>query len=187
MRAISLKRFFQSEEGSQTIAFLVLLPLLVWSIMAMLTFTDAFRVRGMATDAAAVIADSLSRQTTPITADDLLGLQSVAEQLTGYEVSLRITQVRCILDCDSLGRRILAVDFSQGIGLDSLLDLDFIAGLSRERVPLMADGDRLVLVETSFTHEPIAQIGLEAKEVSVSHATRMRFAPQLCWIRCVIS
>ncbi len=126
--------------------------------MAMLTFTDAFRVRGMATDATAVIADSLSRQTTPINAADLLGLQSVAKQLTGYEVSLRVTQVRCILNCDSLTRRILAVDFSQGIGLGSLLDLDFIAGLSRDRVPLMANGDRLVLVETSFMHEPIAQI-----------------------------
>lgn len=187
MRGIVFKGFVRSEEGSQTIAFLVLLPLLVWSIMAMLTFTDAFRVRGMATDATAVVADSLSRQTTPIDADDLLGLQSVVEQLTGYEVSLRVTQVRCILNCDSLERRILAVDFSQGIGLDSLLDLDFIAGLSRERVPLMANGDRLVLVETSFMHEPIAQIGLEGMEVNVSHATRMRFAPQLCWIRCIIS
>ena len=147
MREIVFKRFVRSEEGSQTIAFLVLLPLLVWSIMAMLTFTDAFRVRGMATDATAVIADA---------------------QLTGYEVSLRVTQVRCILNCDSLDRRILAVDFSQGIGLDSLLDLDFIAGLSRERVPLMANGDRLVLVETSFMHEPIAQIGLEGTEGNVS-------------------
>ena len=182
-----LKRFFSAEEGSQTIAFVVLLPLLVWSIMAMLTFTDAFRIRAMATDATAVIADSLSRQSTPIGLDDLLGLQSVAEQLTDYEVSLRVTQVRCLRDCANLDRRIILVDFSQGVGLDSLLDLDFVAGLSRQRVPLMAEGDRLVLVETSFMHEPIARIGLAGWEVSVSHATRMRFAPQLCWVSCVIS
>lgn len=182
-----LKRFFSAEEGSQTIAFVVLLPLLVWSIMAMLTFTDAFRIRAMATDATAVIADSLSRQSTPIDLDDLLGLQSVAEQLTGYEVSLRVTQVRCLRDCANLDRRIILVDFSQGVGLDSLLDLDFVAGQSRQRVPLMAEGDRLVLVETSFMHEPIARIGLEGREVSVSHATRMRFAPQLCWVSCIIS
>ena len=120
-----LKRFFSAEEGSQTIAFVVLLPLLVWSIMAMLTFTDAFRIRAMATDATAVIADSLSRQSTPIDLDDLLGLQSVAEQLTGYEVSLRVTQVRCLRDCANLDRRIILVDFSQGVGLDRLLDEGF--------------------------------------------------------------
>ncbi|KKK80894.1 hypothetical protein LCGC14_2818910 [marine sediment metagenome] len=187
MIANRFKRFLKADEGSQTIAFVVLLPLLVWSIMAMLTFTDAFRIRAMATDATAVIADSLSRQSTPIDLNELLGLQSVAEQLIGYDVSLRITQVRCLSNCADLNRRIILVDFSQGIGLDSLLNLDFAAGLSRQRVPLMAEGDRLVLVETSFMHEPIAQIGLEGREVSVSHATRMRFAPQLCWLRCIVS
>ncbi|UOA31024.1 hypothetical protein DSM110093_00784 [Sulfitobacter sp. DSM 110093] len=182
-----LQRFYHDEEGSQTIAFLVLLPLLVWSIMAMLTFTDAFRVRGMATDATAVIADSLSRQTTPIDMDDLRGFQAVGERLTGYQVALRVTQVRCVRDCANLNARTLRVDFSRGIDLDSLGNQDFTAGESRQRVPLMAEGDRLVLVETSFMHEPIAQIGLEGREVSVSHATRMRFSPQLCWEECTVS
>ncbi|UOA20622.1 hypothetical protein DSM14862_03647 (plasmid) [Sulfitobacter indolifex] len=180
--------FFKDESGSQTIVFVILLPLLVWSILAMLAFTDMFRVRAIATDATAVIADSLSRQTMPIDADHLEGLQSIAGHLTRYGdgVSLRVTQLRCARNCENLARRVLRVDFSQGVGMAGLRNRDFSEGEQRARVPLMTGGDRVVLVETSFTHEPIANVGLNPSEINMSHATRMRFAPQLCWEECTI-
>ena len=186
MRGLSkfLKRFSNAEEGSQTIPFVVMMPLLVWSIMAMLTFTDAFRARAMATDATAVIADSLSRQTTPIYTADLVGLKAVVKHLTGYDVSLRVTQLRCAQNCNDLNQRRLAVDFSQGIELDPLGNQNFRSGEERSRVPFMASGERLILIETSFMHEPLAQVGLNGREVNVSHTTRMRFTPRLCWETC---
>lgn len=179
-----LEHFRSAEEGSQTIPFVIMVPLLVWSIVAMLTFTDAFRARAMATDATAVIADSLSRQTTPIYTADLLGLKAVVKHLTGYDVSLRVTQLRCARNCADLARRKLAVDFSKGIDLDPLRNRDFRSDEGRSRIPLMAKGDRLILVETSFMHQPLAQVGLDDREVNVSHTTRMRFTPQLCWETC---
>ena len=42
-----LEHFRSTEEGSQTIPFVIMVPLLVWSIVAMLTFTDAFRARAI--------------------------------------------------------------------------------------------------------------------------------------------
>jgi len=187
MFSIKFQRFCKAEDGSQTVVFVVMLPLLVWSIMAMMTFTDAFRTRAVATDATAVIADSLSRQTIPINMNDLRGLVSVAEKLTGSDVSLRVTQLRCTRRCNDSNTRELQVDFSHGIGLNALNDRSFDVGEQRARVPLMIKGDRLVLVETSLMYEPIARIGLEGREVLVSHSTRMRFTPQLCWERCSIS
>lgn len=186
MRGLSafFKRFSNAEEGSQTIPFVVMMPLLVWSIMAMLTFTDAFRARAMATDATAVIADSLSRQTTPIYTADLVGLKAVVKHLTGYDVALRVTQLRCTRNCNDLNQRRLAVDFSQGIELDPLRNRHFRSDEERSRIPFMARGDRLILVETSFMHEPLAKVGLDGREVNVSHTTRMRFTPRLCWETC---
>lgn len=180
------RRFLRDEDGSQSIELVLMVPLLVWSICAMLAFTEAFRIRAVATDATSVIADTLSRQTTPIDRDDLSGLRAVAGQLTGYgdEVKLRVTQLRCVRRCGNPADRVLRVIFSQGEGLTPLEHADFAAGPERERVPMLSRGDRLVLVETSFTHHPIKNVGLKSQEVTTVQATRMRFAPQLCWEEC---
>jgi len=43
--------FLRKEDGSQSIEFVIVVPLLVWSICSMLAFTESFRVRGVAVDA----------------------------------------------------------------------------------------------------------------------------------------
>jgi Flp pilus assembly pilin Flp len=182
----SIRRFFSNQDGSQSIELVVMAPLLAWSIVAMLAFTDAFRVRAVAADATSVIADTLSRQTTPINDGILEGLQSVAGRLTKYgdAVSLRVTQLRCAEDCDQPSNRVLNVIFSQGKGFAGLSDSDFSSGDMRDRVPMLTNGDRIILVETSFTYKPIFNVGLEESEINMFQATRMRFAPQLCWVEC---
>tara|TARA_R100000687_G_C6392043_1_gene137737 strand:- start:121 stop:696 length:576 start_codon:yes stop_codon:yes gene_type:complete len=183
---VSAKQFLHDEDGSQSIELMFMVPLLVWSICAMLAFTEAFKIRGVAMDATAAIADTLSRQTTPIDRQDLVGLQAVAGQLTGYgdEVKLRITQLRCARRCNDPDQRVLRVIFSKGEGLASLKNADFEAGSHRDKVPMLSRGDRIILVETSFTHRPIANVGLSPQLVEINQATRMRFAPQLCWKEC---
>lgn len=182
----SARRFLRDEGGSQSIELVFMAPLLVWSICAMLAYTESFKIRGMAMDATAVIADTLSRQTTPIDQQDLNGLRAVAGQITGYggKVKLRITQLHCAEKCDEPGQRVLRVVFSKGEGLDGLKSSDFQSGAHRDKVPMLSRGDRIVLVETVFTHQPIANVGLKSRQVEMTQATRMRFAPQLCWEEC---
>jgi len=55
-----------------------------------------------------------------------------------------------------------------------------------EKECTLSQGDRVILVETSFTHKPILNVGLEETQVEMSQTTRMRFAPQLCWEKCAI-
>ena len=162
------------------------MPLLVWSICAMLAFTEAFKVRGVAMDATAAITDTLSRQTTPIDEQDLIGLQAVAGQLTGRgdDVRLRITQLRCARKCNNPDQRVLRVIFSKGEGFSALKSADFEAGANRGKVPMLSKGDRIILVETAFTYHPIANVGLKPQLIETNQATRMRFAPQLCWKEC---
>ncbi len=183
----AVSSFLKSEVGSQSIELVVMAPLLVWTICAMLAFTEEFRVRAMAVDATAVIADTLSRQTTPINQAYLEGLRSVAGQLTRYgdNVGLRVTQLRCSERCDNPSRRVLHVVFSKGVGIQQDLDdSDFERGAFRDRLPLLAQGDRVILVETAFTHKPIFNVGLKESQIEMSQTTRMRFAPRLCWSSC---
>lgn len=181
--------FFRSEEGSQSVELVLAAPLLVWAIVSMLSFTDAFRVRAVANDATAVIADAISRQTFPIDETYLEGLQSIAGRLTGRgsSIGVRITQISCTRKCQNTARRTLKVVFSEasdGQGLSKLKSKDFKNGSRRDQIPMMAKGDRIVLVETSFTHKPLMNIGLKETQVDMAQVTRMRFAPQLCWKNC---
>lgn len=181
--------FLKSEEGSQSVELVVMAPLLVWAIVSMLSFTDAFRVRAMATDATAVMADAISRQTFPIDQAYIEGLQSIAGRLTGRgdTVGVRVTQLSCTNKCKNTRKRTLKVIFSKtsdGQGLAELNDNDFKSGDRRAQVPMMSKGDRIVLVETSFTHKPLMNVGLKETQVDMAQVTRMRFAPQLCWQDC---
>jgi len=182
----SLGAFFADEDGSQTIEFVVMVPLLVWAVISMLAFTDAYRVRAMASDATAVVADTLSRQTTPINNRHLEGLQSVAGKITGQgeAIGIRVTQVGCSRNCENLSRRVLEVSFSKSKNLEVLDNADFRSGELRDKIPLLSRGDRIVLVETGFTHKPILNAGLKESQVNMFQTTRMRFAPQLCWEEC---
>ena len=146
------------------------------------------RVRAVAADATAVVADTLSRQTAPIDTEFLEGLQAVAGRLTRYgdAVNLRVTQLRCAKRCDQPDKRVLKVVFSKGQGLARLFNADFKIGRMRDRVPMLTHGDRIILVETSFMHKTIFNVGLKATEINMFQATRMRFAPQLCWKACSV-
>lgn len=181
-------RFIRQEDGSQSIAFVVMAPLLIWSICAMIAFTDAYRARAVAADATAVIADTLSRQTTPIDTEFLEGLQAVAGRLTGYgnAVNLQVAQLRCAKWCNQPDKRVLEVIFSEGQGLGGLGNADFTSGGMRDRVPMLTSGDRIILVETSFMHRAVFNVGLKDTEINMFQATRMRFAPQLCWGECSV-
>lgn len=181
-----IDHFIKNDEGSQSVELVLMAPLLVWTICATLAFTDAFRTRAVAAEAVAVIADTLSRQTNPIDDSYLDGLASVAGKLTGYEddVSIRVSQVYCDRNCENTSRR-LKVAFSEKRGVfNKLHKRDLRSGEMRERIPNMSLGDRIILVETSFTHKPIMNVGLKETEVEMHQATRMRFAPQLCWNEC---
>ena len=180
------RRFARNEEGSQSVVFLLMLPLLLGAFAALYDATDAFRVRAIARDATAVVSDVLSRQTAPIDQTDLDGLRAVARQLTGLEeeVGLRITQLRCSGTCEDPGARTLEVVFSRGAGIAPLGTEDFSAAGMQDAVPMMLEGDRVVLVQTRFDYPLLFGTPLGTETIETAHVTRMRFTPRLCWESC---
>ena len=53
-----------------------------------------------------------------------------------------------------------------------------------ERLPVMPDGERVILVETSNEWVPAFNVGFETTLLDNFNFTSPRFAPQLCWESC---
>jgi hypothetical protein len=85
--------FLKDESGLILAEALIMLPLLVWTLVAMFVYWDVFRTINMTQKAAYSIADLLSRQKTPISCSYADGLQKVLTFLTpnGHTTKMRIT------------------------------------------------------------------------------------------------
>lgn len=96
---------------------------------------------------------------------------------------IRISQLQCQSNCTDEATRVLSVDWSHRVnGARNLTDVDF--DFYQDKIPLLAQSDRLVLIETSLNYKlPFAKSLISFPERNpVSHVvTRPRFAPQIIW------
>ena len=89
--------FLRDEDGLILVEGLIMLPLLIWALVAMFTYWDVFRTINVTQKAAYSVADLLSRQRDTISTNFANGLQNVIEFLTpgGHPVKMRITSLEC--------------------------------------------------------------------------------------------
>ena len=85
--------FLKDESGLILAEALIMLPLLVWTMVAMFVYWDVFRTINMTQKAAYSVADLLSRQENPISCAYGDGLQNILSFLTpnGHPTMMRIT------------------------------------------------------------------------------------------------
>ena len=89
-----LQRFSREEDGLVMTEFLIMLPLLVWTFMALFIYWDAFRTINQAQKAAYAVSDLVSRQ-SEVDRDFIGGMKKVMEYLTnGKQVRMRISSVQ---------------------------------------------------------------------------------------------
>ena len=183
-------RYFRTDQrGSLSVEAVLAVPMLFWAATATFTFYDAFKAQNASYRANYTISDMLSRETDAIDQSYLDGLHKVFRYMThtGPEDSwIRISVVRCSSLCADEDNRVLSFDWSKGAsGARDLTDTDLL--FYRTIIPLMATGNRLILVETSREYLPPfanALVSFAARDL-VSHVvTRPRFAPRLCWETC---
>ena len=183
-------RFANDEKGSLSIEAVFAFPMLFWAATALFTFFDAYKVQNASYRGNYTISDMISRETEPIDQTYVDGLHQVFRFMThtGPETSwLRVSVVKCNSDCGDEAARDLEFVWSHSAGGARSLtaaDLPFFA----DKIPLMAFGDPLILVETSRQYRPPFASALVsfAERNLVSHVvTRPRFANQVCWETCV--
>ncbi|MCO6381592.1 TadE/TadG family type IV pilus assembly protein [Oceanicola sp. 502str15] len=176
-----LAAFRDDARGSLSVEAALILPLLCWFYVSAFVWFDAYRTQNANLKASYTLADMLSRETDPVTESYLKGLNKVYDYLTttNHPTYIRVTTVKCVSNCDNNSRH-LHVDWSYATeGRPSLTH----ATISDyyDKIPLMPQGDTVILLETFMAYEPLFNAGIPAKSFENYIVTRPRFAPQLLY------
>ncbi|VDC28588.1 TadE/TadG family type IV pilus assembly protein [Pseudogemmobacter humi] len=174
-----LRRFGKEEDGLVMTEFLILLPLLVWSFMALVIYWDAYRTVNGAQKASYAIADLISRQSR-IDRPFILGMEGVMESLLGRPnvVSMRITSLQYTEDKNGVGK--FTVLFSESPNSRKpKLTTTAVQGLA-DRIPMMTSGDTTVLVETWTNYQPGFEVGIPFSTFENFIVTRPRYHRRVC-------
>lgn len=183
------RRFRSGTRGAISIEAMFVLPMLVWVYLAMFVFFDAYRTQNVALRAANTVADLLSRETNAVNATYIAGVNDVFDFLANarHDTRIRVTSV----GWNAQQNRYI-VNWSHGTrGLQGWTTAAFNAEFEpasttsgadgQRRLPLVAAGDSIVLVETQLDYDPAFNIGIAARTFEHIIPTRPRFAPQIVW------
>ena len=172
-----LRRFGRDCAGVMTIEAVLVLPFLLWGFVALYVFFDAFRQQGINLKASYTVADMLSRKSDDVDMAYVNGLQRVLDFLTNspVETEVRITVVRYDGQNDALDLDWSATSGSHG----RITDANF--ALIADEIPMMADGDSVIVVETWMTYRPFIDVGVPETDMYNLIVTSPRFSPQLTW------
>ncbi|MEO1639925.1 MAG: hypothetical protein AAFU41_11855 [Pseudomonadota bacterium] len=183
-----LQRFAKDEEGNMAIELVLVVPILVWALLSTFVYFDAFRVESNSHRAALTIADMFSREETPITPAYLNSTRALLRSLTFEEANpdFRVTVYR-YRESDDSYRRV----WSQRRGYSSNLNNENLADLqAKGLLPIMANGDRSILVETRTQYDAPFAFGLgpftstNLQDLTFDTFTVIRARPgTLCWDR----
>ncbi|WP_380054234.1 TadE/TadG family type IV pilus assembly protein [Falsihalocynthiibacter sp. SS001] len=168
-----------------TIEAVLMFPILAWAFVATFAFFDAYQARSTNLKATFTVADMLSRQLDPVNADYINGLQKMFEFLANtndQDAWLRVTSLVCTEDCDKDTRTLLR-DWSYATGGHAGLTNEDVVKYDGQ-VPLMPVNDRVLMVETNMSYQPVFNVGIDEFEMIEVAVTRSRFVPQLCWEAC---
>ncbi|MEL7025797.1 MAG: hypothetical protein AAGO57_01020 [Pseudomonadota bacterium] len=177
----ALRKFGRKSDGSLSVEAVMVFPLLAWAYMGMYFFFDAYRQQNVNLKAAYTVSDMLSREVNPIDWADMEGINRVFDYLTASakETEIRVT----VVYWDEPTNRHVMV-WSRGTrGKLDLTQLDVERDYFDE-IPIMANGDTAILVETWAYFEPTVKIGLPSITYDNLVVTSPRFAPQLCYEVC---
>lgn len=147
-----IRRFRDQEDGLVMTEFLIMLPLLIWGFIALFVYWDAFRTVNAAQKAAYSVSDLISRQ-NEVDTTFINGMQTVTEYLVADSpgVRIRITSVKYKEDDDRL---YILFSRSPGNKMPRLTNSDINDPSFRDRIPLMANQDSVVIVETEVDYIP---------------------------------
>jgi hypothetical protein len=179
MRLKTTTGFFRREDGSLSVEACFSVPLLAWAIVATFVFFDAFKTLNISQKATYTIADMISREEVAVDDNYITALHETFTYLAGGDIgpsAIRVSVVEMTVDPDT-GVEELELVWSEGRNYDKLTTLDPI----RDRIPGIAPGEQLVVVESVQQWTPAFGVGLATYRFREVALARPRFAPKICW------
>lgn len=174
-----LQDFRDETRASVAVEAALILPLLLWSYVAVIIFFDGFRTKSISEKAAFTISDMISRETEAITPAYMNGMHSLFDMLARSDGPTAI-RVSVISYSGKRKRYVLQWSETRG-GMEALksADIEQIA----THLPNMTSGEHLILVETHSEFDPPLDVGLNDLDIDTFVFTRPRFASQVVWER----
>ncbi len=149
-------RFFHKQEGVVSIEAIIVFPLLFWSMWTAYTYFDGYRQGARNLKAAFAIADILSREKSDVNAQYITSMYELQQFMIADRsaVSMRISFVRWDEDDERHYRLWSCVrgESFEKLNNETVLDL-------ADRLPVMADNARMILVETKDLYTRPFKIG----------------------------
>ncbi|MEZ5714120.1 MAG: pilus assembly protein [Paracoccaceae bacterium] len=171
-----LRSFGDDTRGSVSVEAALIFPMVMWSLLATFVFFEGYRQSAINHKAANTIADMYSRETESITPTYVNNTKELFDLLAeaNGDTKIRISVVRWVSR-----RNEYQVDWSmvRGSNIVSLTTADLLS--MADSLPTLPNQERIVLVETWSTYEPLFNIGMDDVEMHSFVFTRLRFAPQL--------
>ncbi len=178
-------RFRVQEAASVSVEVVLMAPIMVWAFLSTLQFFDAYRAELISTKGALTIADMFSRETGYIDDTYMDGTLSLLKYLTLAESSpdMRVT----LFYYTKTGKKYNAAWSEVRGSVEILETADFPT--MKDRLPVLSDGERAILVETWTDYQPkygdgigyMRGTGLDPIRFSTSVVISPRFATTVCW------
>ncbi len=169
-----LRAFASDTRGVISLEFVIMMPALFITYMSAYVYFDGYRQAGVNLKAAYTISDLVSRETNVVNNNYIDSMYSLMQELTrsNNPVRLRISVVRWDEGDDRY-----YLDWSEARGVDYPRLLNSDLQQIEAKLPTMPDNERVILVETSNTFEPLYKIGMDNISIDNFVFTRPRFAP----------
>ncbi len=172
-----LRRFACNEKGTIIVDAILVLPMFIWAYAALFAYWDAYRSINTVQKASYTISDLLSRTQADVNDAYIAGLRATMNYLLDADQAGEI-RVTSYTWSQSQNQYLVIFSESPNGGMTELTTAD-LAGLTA-RLPLMADGDSAVLLETRVPYTPPMSFGLQPTTIERFIVTRPRFLPKIC-------
>lgn len=165
--------FLRDEDGLILAESLLMLPLLIWALVAMFIYWDVFRTINVTQKAAYGVADLLSRQRDTISLNFANGLQNVMNFLTpgGHPVRIRVTSIEYVA---ATGKYKLLFSFSPQGKVPPLTETE-VQAWKGTKVPTLNNGESVFVLETEVAFKAQLQTVLAGFLVGVEDGTYGQF------------
>jgi len=173
-----LQRFRDDTRGSITVETVIALPLLFWAAAASYDFHEIHRYKSAREKATFTVADMISREQLPITNNYMDQTRQVFNDMVGdgENNQIRISVVEYNANDDVYE---LKWSESRGTGdLEPLMDED--VRTAHDTLPILTDGQQIILVEAFSTFNSLFSVGLSIPvDIETRIFTAPRFAPKV--------
>jgi hypothetical protein len=168
-----MRNFLRDTRAAVALETVLVTPMLVWALVGSFVFFDAYRVYNTSVKATYMVADMLSRQTNTVFGHDIEGMANVIDNIIrgAGEVQMRTTQIGMVAGN-------YQVDWSHGVNGAARIFNSNIDAI-RDRLPVMPNGERIVLVETFVAYQAPFNIGLTVVRFDNFTIVRPRYAGQV--------